>query len=76
MAVIVSRQELVKRINALPENAEIIIVSNVRHITDGRPDDHASLDVVGVHPSILNERVSWLLQTVLTFLFSGVYHRG
>lgn len=76
MAVIVSRQELCKRINALPENAEIIVLSTSRTITDGRPDDQSGLDVVGVHPAILNERVYWLLSCALQFLMSGVYRRG
>jgi len=75
MAVIVSRQELCRRINALPENAEIIVVHNVRTITDGRPDDQGGVDVVGIHPAVLNERTSWLLHSVIAFLFSGVYKR-
>lgn len=76
IAVIQSRQALHKKIDELPENAELILVSNVRTITDGRPDDHGQVDVVGIHPAILNERVSWLLHTVIAWLFSGVYNRG
>lgn len=77
IAVIASRQELHKRIDALPDNAEILIISAVKEQSeDGRFSDAASLDVVGIHPFGINERVAWHLQSALSYLFSGVHHRG
>ena len=76
IAVIASRQDLHRRIDALPDSAQILMITVNPTLVDGRQYDEGSMEVVGVSFPGLNERVLWLLQTAITYLMSGVGGRG
>ena len=72
MALIVSRQQLHAQIDALPENAEIILMSAVQTELEGKPFVAQAMNVVGIAPQRINERVVYLLYATLQFFFLGV----
>jgi len=76
IAVIASRQQLHKLIDAQPEDAEFILLTSVSATVEGRPYDSSRIDVVGVNWPRFNERVAWLLQSAMHYLMGGVGPRA
>lgn len=76
IAVIASRQQLHKLIDELPENAEIVMLSSVHTMLEGRPYDASRIDIVGVGWPRFNERVLWLFQSAIHYVMGGVGPRA